>query len=395
MGIELSRMFGEYFKCKKGLHFFLIFLVVATAHGEIPKTTFTSAELIDQIKKSENLIHDMQMEVKWYEPETNNKLVDFHWGYENGKEFIEGHKWTGVDREVPTTKIKYAFDGEKLRIFRHSLSVNRTSGAIGGLTPTTFTVYGTPKALLGYSVKQHAQETFGDILSNAEAVTVKGELEDVGGSNCHVIEVTGINDAEQIFDVRAWIDTDRGFRPQKIERYRRLEGHGLWELIDHRIDGIELRRIEGIWFPVAGTRQAFRTEQLPPVGMSEEEFNKAFSHLEPSERKKHMRVQITPRHPKRRIEVDIKTIKINKGIDPKQFTVDFPIGCRIWDDFTQVGYRVGPAGETVDDVANTEVEQDGSWKVGVPLTLVLAVLVILGFRIAKRLKTNPTETKSF
>jgi len=270
---------------------------------------YTAQELTQKIIESEEQIHDMQMDVVWHEPETNNKLVTFKWGFENGKEFIEGNKWSGGDKDKPTTTIKYAFDGDKQRNFRHNTSETRTTGGVYGLTPTTFSVYGTPKTLLGYSVKQNAQETFGGILSGAEELNIKGS-DEIEGASCIVVEATGVEDGSNIFDIRAWIDTERSFRPLKIEKYKRSEKDGRWKLLSQRIDNIKLKKIEGVWFPVSGERQFFRTNG-------------------------------TPRHPKRKIDIDATTIKINQGISPDAFKISFPSGCRIWDDIAQIGYKVG------------------------------------------------------
>ena len=310
------------------------------AQGNITNHDHIVNELLDNIKQSEQHIKDMQMHVTWFEPETNNKLVVFQWGFENGKEFIRGNKWSGTDKDEPTAEIRYAFDGEKQRNFRHNTGRTLTTGGVYGFTPTTFSVYGTPKTLLGYSIKQKSQETFGQILSKTERTTIKEEMEEANGHLCHVIEAIGVQDGKNIFDIRAWIDAKRNFRPLKIEKFKRSEVHDRWQLLSQRIDNIELKEIDGIWFPVQGERQYFRTRYLPPENMTESEFEKAFSHLPIEEQRKKQRLITTPRHPKRKIEVDVNTIKINQGITPEMFTVKFPIGCRVWDDFLQIGYKI-------------------------------------------------------
>ena len=301
---------------------------------------YNAIELTDNIKDSERQIHDMQMHVDWYEPETNNKLVIFDWGFENGKEFIEGYKWGGVDGTTPTAKVKYAFDGDKQRNFRHNTGEERTTGGIYGLTPTTFSVYGTPKTLLGYAVAQNTPGTFGEILSKADSLKLK-EVESINGFVCSVIEAEGIKDGSDIYDIRAWIDTTRSFRPLKIEKYDRIPEHVNWELLTQRIDNIILEKINGIWFPILGDCQDFDTQYLPPERMSEAEFKKLFGHLPLPEQRKKQRCVNVPKLSKRRIAIDANSIKINKGIEPEMFKVDFPTGCRVWDDFVQIGYEVG------------------------------------------------------
>jgi hypothetical protein len=296
----------------------------------------------------------MSMHVTWHEPETKNKLVVFEWGFEGGREFIEGDQWSGTDGDEPTAKIKYAFDGEKQRNFRHNTGEMWSTGGLYGLTPTTFSVYGTPKALLGYAIKQKSQETLAEILGKAREVTTKQKFEEIDGHSCCLIEALGVQDGKNVFDIRAWIDTERHFRPLKLERFKRRAGHDQWELIDVRVDNIELRRIDGMWFPARGERQYFRTRYLAPEGMSEVEFTEAFGHLPIEEQRKRQRVITMPRHPKRRIDIAIDTIQINKGINPEMFKVSFPDGCRVWDDFAQMGYKVGTGGEQIPDALVTE-----------------------------------------
>jgi hypothetical protein len=305
---------------------------------------YTAGNLIDNVILSEKQINDMQAHVKWYEPERNNLLTVIEWGYEKGKEFIEGHKWVGEDKDEPTTEVKYAFNGEVQRNFRQNTGEKFSTGRIYAFTPDTFTVYMTPKALLGYSIKQHAQETFGEILSKAEHIEVRKHTEQIDGHSCFILEAIGIKDGDCLYDVRTWIDTQRDYRPLKIEKfyspdYKHADISERWRAIVKRLDNIKLKEIDGIWFPVQGDCHSFTSDWLPPEGMTKEEFKKAFSHLPEEKQREKARYVIIPRVPKRRIEVD--TIKINKGIDPKKFTVNFPQGCRVWDEFRQIGYVVG------------------------------------------------------
>jgi hypothetical protein len=329
-------------------------LVACALFGEaisLAGTMEPENNLIQRIIESEREIHDMQMRVRWYEPETDNKLVFYQWGYENGKEFIEGEQWSGDDGERSTSRIKYAFDGDKQRNFRANTGEKRTTGGVYALDPTTFSVYGTPKVLLGYGVKQNAQETLGEILAGVQErgrVKLRG-IEAIRGHACHVVEAMGVDDGGELFDVRVWIDAERGFRPLQIERFRRLQGVSQWTVLCHRIDNIVLEAFDGVWFPVRGDRQFFNVRWLLPEGMNAAEFEKRYAHLSGTERRRVMSVSVSPRHPKRRIEIEPGTIELNRGIAPESFSVTFPKGCRVWDDFIQTGYQVGGTGETILD----------------------------------------------
>jgi len=309
------------------------------------QTAYTASELIESIKISEGKIHDIQAHIVWWEPDVDNMLVVYDWGYDSGKEFIEGYKWSGEDRDKPTAKIKYAFDGEAQRNFRYNTGENFTTGGIYGFTPDTFTVYMTPKALLGYSMKQHAQESFGEILSRAERIKVREKTERIDGHSCCVLEAVGIQDGDCLYDIRVWIDSQRDFRPLKIEKFYSPEDgyhsnlYERWLALCIRVDNIKLKQLNAIWFPVQGDRQFFSQKILPPEGMTDEEFKKAFSHLSVEEQVKKAKYIVIPRGQNRRIKVS--DIKINEGIDSEEFTIKFPQGCRVWDDFKQLGYTVG------------------------------------------------------
>jgi len=322
----------------------------------------SNATIISEILKNEKRIKDVQANVKWYEPETNNILVVFEWGWENGKEFINGHKWLGKDKKEPTTEIKYAFNGEVQRNFRQNRRESWSTGGIFGFTPDTFNVYMAPKALLGYSIKQHGQETFGHILSKAKELTIREQTEEINGHECCVVEAKWIEDGDCIYDVRACIDTKRDFRPLKIEKFsspecKNADASKHWQALVIRIDNIELEQIDGVWFPITGDRSFFTNEWVLPKGITEEEFKRSFSHLTEEEQMKKLRHTTVPQGLTRRIE--IKMVKINKGINPENFTIKFPLDCRVWDDFRQIGYVIGGS-SALSEIASLEVKESKS-----------------------------------
>jgi hypothetical protein len=50
----------------------------------------------------------------------------------------------------------------------------------------------------------------------------------------------------------------------------------------------------------------------------------------------------------RRVRVYKDTVRINKGIDPAKFTIEFPLGCEVWDDFRKVKYTIGKGDSDVE-----------------------------------------------
>ena len=332
----------------------VLFAHAALACDKMP-VTFSSEELLDKIVVGEKLIHDVQAHIKWYEPDSNNLLLVGDWGYERPKVFIEGDLWAGENKDKAAAHIKYAFDGEIQRNFRHNTGESWTTAGIYALTPETFTVYMTPNTLMGHSVKQHTIETLGEILSRARTVKVKKRGEQIDGHSCCILEAIGIQDADHFYDIRAWIDTQRDFRPLRIRKFyspedkhhpikkfdspedkHRADPNERWRAVCEVVDNIRLRQIDGVWFPIQGERQTYRQEWLPPKGMTKKEFKKAYAHLPEAEQYKKARYVTTARTPKHRIDID--SIRINKGTEPEKFTVEFPEGCRVWDDFLKVGY---------------------------------------------------------
>jgi thiol-disulfide isomerase/thioredoxin len=307
---------------------------------------YTSTEIIESIRTSEKKIRDVQAHVKWYEPKTKNLLLVFDWGWQPPMVFIEGEQWSGPDKGQPTARIKYAFDGKAQRNFRHNIGENRTTGGVFQLTPRTFTVIMTPNTLMGHSITQSELRTFGEILSEANDLHVRSQSEQIAGRTCVVLEAIGMLDNASTYDVRAWIDTHRDFRPLKIERYSCPQDPCYpcqpWQALRIRVDNIELKQIDGVWFPIRGDHHYFGGKWLPPDEMTKEQFEKAFSHLPQTEQRKKLKYVAEEKYLRR---IDVNNVRINQGIEPEKSTVKFPEGCRVWDDLRKVGYTV-KAGQT-------------------------------------------------
>lgn len=296
--------------------------------------------LLARIIAREEQLRDVQAHVKWYEFDDDGEqlMYDYDWGYNQGREFTNGN-WRAYDRQPPiVVEMIHAFDGEKLYNFTHDESAPFATGGVYPLDPTIFNATFSPKALLGYSAKSNGHETFGAILSQARTLRCLAGRESINGNDCVMLEAKQIKDGEMTYDVRAWIDTDRGCLPLKIEKYRHAEGANEWKVIDQRFDNIELAQIDGTWFPVKGEANTFYIKDiLPPEGMTKEQCA-GFSDEEARDRLRFLTAPITK---KRRIVVAPDSVRLNQGIPIERFRVAFPVGCRVWDDFCQFGYVVG------------------------------------------------------
>lgn len=333
-------------------HFYLLaFFTVIMSHSTIAESqsgkTNSAEELINNIIASERQIKDVQLHMTCTIPDANNKVFfDFDWGYEGGKEFYTGQKHLLNKPEfsdIPTVyTVTKTFDGEKSYMLRIDPREGAyPSGMISSINPDEFRAIVTPTSLLGFDAKTMSRQSLGEAIAEAESVAVREELEKIDGHSCQVIEAVNVEvdpSTKESYDVRAWIDTERGFRPLKFEKCRHVVGPNKWKVIFRSVYNIKLKQIDGIWFPVEGDRTTFSIRKVwPPEGMTQEQFDA----LSIEERRQVGVFTFEPMVPTRRLEIQADSIRINKGIQPERFKIKFPVGCRLWDEYTQMGYIVG------------------------------------------------------
>jgi hypothetical protein len=310
------------------------------------------AVVVRNLLEAEKKIEDVEAHFSAVLVEKNRfPNYEFDWGYSKGREFLNGSTNSTETEDPDDDKIyqhallHMTFDGNSMRTLRidpeRSKSGYPAHARIGPLDSASFKDFLTPGVLLGFDIHESGRFTLGEAISQAKSFCVKEETELVDGRQCLVLEVIGVEFDPEVeylgFDARVWIDAERGYRPMKIEKYESIPGENRWKALRKRIHGIRLECFDGVWFPIEGIRSHFSARFDFPRSMSKEEIEKAPI----TELRQRATIRIEPEPFTRHVKISPDTVKINNGIPMEKFQVEFPYGCRVWDEFLQVGYGVG------------------------------------------------------
>lgn len=377
---SFSKGFIMFLKFRVFLGIFFILHCIGNVYSNI-----SPEALINHVQHSEALIQNVKADLSIVLVEKNNYLEDtLNWGYEDGKEYFRGtvnylpnevyetEDCTSLKLHTKeTVQIKTAFDGEKCFFYRKSSNERnpeRSRGAIAPLNPSVFSYKITPNVLMGYDVKEFGRSSLAEAITQAESFHVKEAMEQVNGRLCYVIEIDSVEidpSSKVPWDAKVWIDPERGFRPVRIEKYLGgVEGDNKYKVLRQRTDVLEMRQVDGIWFPIKGQRAWFTiSEVTPPAGMSRKEFDD----LSDQERRRVGTYELKKSPTTRLVTVDFDTIRINQGIEEQEFRVQFPLGCSVYDEFLQSGYVVGRS-ESIDilergsenDLIKTDIPETGA-----------------------------------
>jgi hypothetical protein len=350
-----------------------------------------AAQIVSGIARSEQRLQSVSANLVVTVPERKLTFVKGQWRYSRGREYLGGTMGLFVpDREEPIAqRFGFAFDGEKMEIYRRDVTANRHTGRVTALEPVNFTGYPTFNTLLGRDVNRSGRLSVSQALMQAENVSVQPSMDRMDGHACYVIEAIGIDKAPETaadgisYDVRLWIDPDRDYRVLRLEKYINEPGESRWKALSRRVDNITLQQIDGTWLPVRGEFHNFRREQVLLDGVSEADVRK----MSAEEARKHMGYKLTPLVPMRVVEIDPDSITIGQEMPVEQFRIQWPQGTYIWDDFLEVGYQYGVSdkkalgnvheamsGEKVDDPSHSGQTNDtrqspGSLEATVPGSL--------------------------
>ncbi|MHC4097501.1 MAG: M56 family metallopeptidase, partial [Planctomycetota bacterium] len=333
-----------------------------------PAVQVSAQELVAKIIESERRIEDIQLHMTCTIPAKNLVFYEYDWGYDSGKEFYAGFRNStkpGRNEISRTTQITRAFDGQNEWSLRVSSEDKQPSGAIFKPNFSNFRSMMTFNTLLGFDAKEHSRLSFGEAIAQAESISVSDNVEFIDGRPCYVIEAVNLETDASVnwaYDVRAWVDYQRDCRLLKFEKCRSISGKNRFKVVSRRVDNIKLKQVDGIWLPIEGRRTTFYTNDYgPPKGMTLAQFAAL-----PTEEQERVGVfKLTPMSPPRRLEVDVKSIRVNKGIPPERFTIAFPDGCEVYNEFTGNRYVVGQPSEREAALSDAEwIEQMAGLSVG-------------------------------
>jgi len=352
-------------------HLLLFTVILMTDNGvNLAGVNMDASSVLQRIRDSEKELRDIQCNLRWYEVESGQVYRESEWGYENGKEFVTGLDYAkNGEGDFVSHRNTNAFDGKAMRSYTYVAEVGDSRGGIYGYDPLVFAVPPSPRTLLGYTIEQEGIYTLSELLSDRYVKNISLTQQEKKGVSCIVLEAIGFQTRRNkpIYDLRVWIDPSRGYRPLTIEKYissddpnslAGLRGER-WTYLKKKIDIDELKQIHGIWFPIAGEKMLYTiVPEFTLQGKSEDDIRKENPDLSDEELAKAIKLVNRPFHARKRVE--FSDIVINRGIDPEKFTIRFPLGCKVWDDFASMGYTVGGPDSNIDkDIADDNMPTPG------------------------------------
>jgi hypothetical protein len=301
--------------------------------------------LLERLAQYEQRMETAQAAFKVIIPEENATFLDMKWGYRAGKEYLDGiirTKPFTPDGDPVDTEFRAAFDGERLRIFRRGVGSDRASGRITWFEPDELRTLSNVRTLLGYDIKSDGRHSPSQALGKAESILVTAGVEDAGRAGLLLVEVTRIEDHPEVrhapkYDARLWLDPEKDYAIVKYEKYFSLEGNRKYKALVYRVNDIRHEKIEGVWFPVFGKFQAFSPEYQVPTGYTREELES----MSPENAEALLEIVPTPMVAVREVHVEPTSVRIGHDIDDATFTIEYPHGAVIYDEFLRTHYTVG------------------------------------------------------
>jgi len=303
-------------------------------------------ELLEQIRTAHNKIQNVQAQITCEIPDEQVTFYkNVNWGYDHGKEYVEGahiFRESDTSRDYWLCDFKFAFDGNRMCLFRRDHRQPKVpTGRITSLEADVFRCFLTPNALLGYDIRNDGRHSVIDALAKAESLTVQPDLETVNGRACYVLEAIAVDretdPKDPIYDVRLYLDPERDYRVIRLDKFFSFPGPQRFKALVRRMDVLALEKIGDVWFPVKGEVQCYspQTELLPGVKPED------IANLPPQEAIQKKTITIKFLQPKNVLTIDPASVRINQPIPDEKFTVQFPHGCLMFDEFLQEGYTVG------------------------------------------------------
>jgi hypothetical protein len=300
----------------------------------------SATELIAAVADFDKQIEDFEVHLRIFMNEELGWDVD--WGYDRGKEYWSGDffgRLTG-EAKLHLQQTKWAFDGKKLRSQVNYVEEKPlTVGRIQRLDIESFRSVANVKTLLGTDFRYEGRARLGQALLDCKNIRLREQGEMIDGHLCQVLEAVGgdhMTDG-RAFDIVVWIDPARQYRVLKYDKYVSYTGKMQWKELHQRVHDIKLELIDGIWFPIHGQSE-FYSRDLKPVAPFKEADYEGLSWDQAVEKGLEVVYGKVHRHT---VEVDPATVRINRGVPPERFTIEYPVGAFVADEFTNTQYRVG------------------------------------------------------
>jgi hypothetical protein len=305
----------------------------------------TVESLIHNLEESERQIQTIEadFEVRW--DSSGDLYRAGTWGFEQGKAYIRGLEYS-KDRESGQFLSwggQYAFDGEKLRTLeeRDGTVPNgkvRELGVTFGAVPSVTT-------LLGWALKGSDAPTLSELLLESPSTKVLANDVSVNGEN--TIEVSFIVDsilssgATKPNLAKVWLAPEFDYRPLRMKRFADKTG----ERLVYAVKDIVLKQVDGIWLPISGKKVTYEAKRFISGGYSMEQ-------LEPmgaAAAKEYIRYEYHEA-PKSHKLITVKEWRLPQDIGDEMFTIAYPPGSKIWDDFLQSSITIGADGSINGDI---------------------------------------------
>jgi len=260
------------------------------------------------------------------------------WGREHSKGYLRGTAWVRWENGSRSSyKEIYAFDGERLRTFQPD--PNRLRGTVRKLGLELNSPF-TPQTLLGQSILAYERQTLSDVLKDSykkDELELTSADEVIDGRRCclltAIVPAAAIGHPEwtRPTTCKVWVDPERNYRPLRVEQYNDVVGKRL----AITLEAIVLQKVNDIWLPVSGLKKGYRDVPVPLDGYTLEDLRS----MSPDEAREHLRVETRPiEEPWGTKHMEVTEWRILDDIDEAKFTISFPPGSRIWDQFAQHGF---------------------------------------------------------
>lgn len=341
-----------------GMSWSLLLVIIANPCAAQVGESPDAKGLIDKLRQQQDRIKFVQSGF-----ELRNEAIGLSirgtWCFSaDGRQACQTHRSSMDEKTNKVYKYDHdvTFDGKKQRIMIKGEGDPFATGRVDGLEPESFACNGTPYDMLGYGFDLKLGKSLADTLRDAQEVNVRPKTEMIDGHACYVVEAvhTAVDkESREAYDMRVWLDAERDLRPLRIEKYFGLAGANRWKALLYRMDITKLIQADGIWFPVQATRNWYNIDWTIPPGVTTQEA--VALHEKDLDQWQSRLIVKNPWLAKEELTTDPASVVLNKPIPPERFTIEFPLGTRLWDGFLKKGYYVG--GRTVPHPGQPEMDK--------------------------------------